>query len=628
MPIRRVAAPPPKPLMVFDGDCNFCKLWIRRWQQITGDALDFLPFQNPEIEKKFPEIPRENFQNSVQLIETDGEVFSGADAVFSSLAKNPKWQWPLRAYENSPVFANLTESAYKFVARHRTLFSFFTRLFWGRHVELPNYFLLRWIFLRALGAIYFFAFASLWTQIVGLIGHNGILPADQFMSAIKQQCAAQQIGLERFHLLPTLDWFNASDAFLNFQCAAGVVLAILLIFGIAPVPCLALLWIFYLSLTIVGRNFLGYQWDNLLLETGFLAIFFAPLQFLPRISREAPPSKIILWLLRILLFKLLFSSGCVKLLSDDPNWRNLTALTFHYETQPLPTWIAWYANQLPLAFQKFSCAFMFVIEIGAPFLIFAPRRIRFFGGGAIAFFQILIFLTGSYTFFNLLTIALCLLLLDDFALQKIMQLFSLHYQNFAPRRFRWPHAVTIPLAILILSISFLQIVTMFGVQSNLFYPIAVADAWLSPFRTVNDYGLFAVMTTERREIIVEGSNDGVNWRAYEFKYKPGDVQRAPTFVAPHQPRLDWQMWFAALGNFQQNPWFENFCVRLLQGSPEVLALLEKNPFPEKPPLFIRAEFYDYHFTNFNERRKTGAWWKRELIGEYLSPISLSDLQKN
>jgi predicted DCC family thiol-disulfide oxidoreductase YuxK len=416
----RVAKPPPKPLMVFDGDCNFCTLWIRRWQQTTGDAVDYLPAQDPRIAEQFPEIPREQFDTAVQLIEADGAIFSGAEAVFRALAKNPRWQWPLAAYEKAPSISRITESAYGFVAGHRTFFSRLTKLFWGRHVEQPDFFLTRWLFLRALGVVYLVAFVSLGTQINGLIGHNGILPADQFMSAVKQQCDARDIGLERFHLLPTLCWFDASDGFLDFQCAAGTVLALLLIAGIAPVPCLVLLWLLYLSLATIGRDFLGFQWDNLLLEAGFLAIFFAPLQLLPRPSRGTPPSRAVLWLLWLLLFKLMFSSGCVKLLSGDPNWRNLTALTFHYYTQPLPTWIGWYANQLPLWFQKLSCAAMFGIELGAPWLIFAPRRLRFLGGAAIAALQILILLTGNYTFFNLLTLALCLLLLDDFLLERIM----------------------------------------------------------------------------------------------------------------------------------------------------------------------------------------------------------------
>ena len=630
----RVATPPPKPLMVYDGDCNFCTLWVRRWQQLTGGDVDYWAAQDPGVAAQFPEIPREQFDTAVQLIETDGTVYSGAEAVFRTLAYNPNRRWLLRTYEDSPAFMDVTEWAYGRVARNRTFFSRLTRWFWGRHVEQPAYFLTRWFFLRALGVIYLVAFVSLWTQIDGLIGHHGILPADQYLSAARQQCDLQGIGLDRFRRLPTLCWFDSSDGFLHVQCAAGAILAVLLIIGVVPAPCLALLWLLYLSLATVGRDFLGFQWDNLLLEAGFLAIFFAPLQFLPRCSRELPPSRIVLWLLRLLLFKLLFSSGCVKLASGDPHWRNLTALTYHYQTQPLPTWIGWCASQLPLWFQKFSCLCMFGAELGAPFLIFAPRRLRFCGGAAIAFLQILILLTGNYTFFNWLTLALCLLLMDDFLLTKftpakLRQSFALEPRpSTLDRRIRWPNIVIVPLAIVVFVLYLFQIGLTLGARPAWFYPAAVADLWLEPLRTINGYGLFAVMTTERREIIVEGSDDGVTWRPYEFRYNPGDVDQRPGFVAPFQPRLDWQMWFAALGDYRQNPWFISFSLRLLQGSPEVLGLLEKNPFPNHPPHYLRAEFYDYQFTSFEERRKTGAWWQRRQIGEYLPPVSLSDFQRS
>jgi hypothetical protein len=530
----------------------------------------------------------------------------------------------LRCYEHSKPLANLCEQAYRLVAENRKFFSRLTRWFWGRHVERPGQQLVRWLFLRTLGAIYLVAFVSLWMQLNGLIGHNGILPTDQFMTAVRQQCDASGLGLERFQLLPTLCWIDASDGFLHFQCAAGVVLASLLILGVAPVPCLALLWLLYLSLVTVGRDFFYFQWDSLLLETGFLAIFFAPLRWLPKLSRESPPSRVVLWLLRLLLFKLMFMSGCVKLLSYDSSWRNLTALTFHYQTQPLPTWPGWYANLLPLWFQKLSCAGMFAVELGAPFLIFAPRRLRFLGAAALAGLQILILLTGNYTFFNWLALALCLLCLDDFVLQKILPekfFASFEKKTILPSR-HWPKAVTVPLAVVVLVVSLFQVVLMFGPRSRFWLPAAILNAQLAPFRTINSYGLFAVMTTKREEIIVEGSNDGTDWRAYEFSYKPGDVNRRPGFVAPFQPRLDWQMWFAALGSYQQNQWFQNFCLRLLQGSPDVLGLLKRNPFPEKPPRFIRARLYEYRFTTADERRATGAWWKRELVGEYLPTISL------
>jgi predicted DCC family thiol-disulfide oxidoreductase YuxK len=614
-------------LAVFDGDCHFCTLWIRRWRQITGNAIEYLPAQDPRIGEQFPEISPAQFQASVLLFGTDGEVYSGAEAVFRTLAANPSWRWPLTGYESFPLFARVSEGAYHFVAGHRTLFSRLTRWGWGRQVEIPSYHLVRWLFLRAMGLVYFFAFVSLWSQISGLIGHDGILPAGQFISAARQQCDQIGLGMERYHLLPTFCWFNASDASLHFQCAAGVVLSIVLVTGFAPAPCLFLLWLLYLSLSVVGRDFLGFQWDCLLLEAGFLAIFLAPLQLLPRPSREAPPPRLFVWLLRLLLFKLMFSSGCVKLLSGDPNWRNLTALTFHYQTQPLPTWPAWYANQLPLWFQKLSCAGTFAIEIGAPFLIFAPRRLRFFGAALLAALQLLILVTGNYTFFNWLTLALCLLLLDDFLLAKIMP-FKLGSRfpkarqipgDHPPRR--WPFPVlALVAAIIFAASSFLLAVTL-GLRSPLLAPLGWVAGELAPFRTVNNYGLFAVMTTQRDEIVVEGSDDGKTWRPYEFKYKPGDLRRRPAFVAPFQPRLDWQMWFAALGTRQDNPWFESFCLRLLQGSPDVLGLLEKNPFPDHPPHFIRAELYDYQFTSPAERRATGAWWKRTPAGEYLPAAS-------
>ncbi len=407
-------------------------------------------------------------------------------------------------------------------------------------------------------------------------------------------------------------------------------IALLLIFDLAPALCLALLWLLYLSLAVAGQDFLGFQWDNLLLETGFLAIFFAPRQWLPGVTGAAPPVvDSCFGCCRLLLFKLMFSSGCVKWLSHDPNWRNLSALSFHYLTQPLPTWLAWYASAIAaLVSAKFSCAVMFGIEIGAPFLIVGPRRIRLFGRHhAIVFLQCLILLTGNYTVFNFLALTLCLLLLDDFAfqnwlLENIHGWFNSVRTSSRPKR-PWPRAVTFPLAAVIVTVSGFQIISLFGARSPVLAPLAWVEAQIAPLRTVNSYGLFAVMTTTRKEIIVEGSDDGVHWLNYEFKYKPGDLKRYPAFVAPFQPRLDWQMWFAALGNYQQNPWFESFCERLLQGSAPVLALLQKNPFPQHPPKYIRAELFEYRFTTPAERRATGAWWQREPVGEYLPPAGLS-----
>jgi lipase maturation factor 1 len=626
-----VAARPSRPLMIYDGDCGFCKFWIVRWQQTTAGAVDYIASQEPCVAEQFPELSRERLAAAVQLVETDGAVHEGADAVFRALAYNPHFRWPQWFYERVPGVAPVTEAAYALVARRRTFFSLLTRMLWGTDPTAPAQELVRWVFLRALGLIYLCAFLSLGTQIFGLIGHGGILPAAHLMENARIQLDQKGVGLARYWMLPTLCWVSASDPFLRLLCGAGVAMSVLVVFDIAPAVCLFLLWLVYLSLATVCAEFLGFQWDNLLLEIGLLAIFFAPPQLLPGIKRPAPPSRVMLWLLRWLLFRLMFESGLVKLVSGDETWSKLRALNFHYETQPLPTWVGWYAHQLPPGVQRGCVAFMFIIELAVPLLIFAPRRLRSVGCALLLLLQVVIFLTGNYCFFNLLTMALCVLMLDDRLLVKFLPAKwpgrILKGASAAPPPGKkpprgWPLWVTIPLAVVVLLLSVPQVFYTAGILRGNVFGYETLAGWAEPFRSVNGYGLFAVMTTRRLEIVVEGSNDRQHWLPYEFKYKPGDVMRRPGFVAPHQPRLDWQMWFAALGSYRENRWFVNFCVRLLQGSPDVIKLLEHDPFPDAPPRYIRAEVYEYHFTSFKERRETGAWWRREFEGEYLPVVSI------
>src|SRR5438128_810095 len=349
----------------------------------------------------------------------------------------------------------------------------FSRWLVGAADGKSSYELTRWVFLRALGVIYLIAFLSLWPQLRGLIGPQGILPAQDLLAA-----ARRQLGGERFHLVPTLFWIDAGPTALHLACALGVVCSVLLILNVAPLPNLVFLWVLYLSLAAVGREFLAYQWDVLLLEAGFLAMLFAPGHLLPR-GAARPVSALALFLLWWLLFRLTFQSGIVKLANGDPPWRNLTALAFHFWTQPLPTCTAWSVN-----------------------LLLAASSVKLW----LTFFPY-----GSL-----------------------------------------PRVIARPMV------------------------------WVEPFRSVNSYGLFRVMTTERPEIVVEGSDDGRTWLAYEFRYKPGDPSRRPAFVEPHQPRLDWQMWFAALGRYDYTPWFQAFLARLLEGSPPVLTLMAKNPFHYLP----------------------------------------------
>lgn len=482
----------------------------------------------------------------------------------------------------------------------------------------PEYVLTRWLFLRLLGFVYLFAFSSLWLQITGLIGSNGIAPLADFLSVIERS-----LGSSARWQVPTLFWFNTSDSFLLFICGAGTILAALVILDLFTLPALALLWVFYLSLFYAGQEFLSFQWDILLLEVGFLAIFFAPLYPLPRLRQQDAPSRVMIWLFRLVLFKLILESGVAKLASGDPTWRNLTATTYHYWTQPLPTPLAWYMNGLPFAFHQLEVLFTFFVELIVPFLIWGPRRVRMLAGTLIAGHQVFILLTGNYTFFNILTIFLCVSLLDDAFLRRFFpRYFTEHLPSTNVPLLR--RMIVGALAVVIGFLNVVQVGNQILSGSIPGFANEVA-AQFDPFHIVNGYGLFATMTTTRPEIIVEGSRDGQTWLPYEFKYKAGDLSRAPMWVAPYQPRLDWQMWFAALeGTPYAEGWFPNFARRLLQGSPDVLALLGKNPFPDSPPRYIRAMLYNYHFTDAATRQATGNWWQREEAGEFLRPTSLDD----
>jgi len=623
--------------MIWDGECHFCKRWIERWREITAGEVDYVTYQ--EAADRFPEIPVEQFKRAVAFIEPNGKTFFAAEAVYRSLRCRSSRKWLTWSYDYIPGFATISELAYKSIARHRGIGSAVTRVLWGKDVRPPRYFCARRWFLRALGLIYLIAFVSLWVQIDGLVGSNGMSPVSQFLPT-----AREQLGREAYSLLPTLCWFNSSNAFLHFLCGGGVVLSLLLIAGIVPFVSLIALFVFYLSLTIAGQTFLSFQWDILLLETGFLSIFLAPWQLRPKRGREPPVSRAALFLLKLLLFKLMVMSGVVKVTSGDDSWgwldhsfhwSALTALDYHYWSQPLPTLFAWWADKSPEWFKHFSVAFCLVVEIIVPFFICSPRRPRLIAAGLIIFLQIAIGVTGNYCFFNLLTIALCLLLIDDavwrgknvrgstFGTQPSTSLRA-GSGRALPSRLSTYGAIAV--IVVTLPINAWLIFTAFKPDAPWPRPLAAVYGRLEAFRIANGYGLFRVMTKDRGEIVIEGSTDGIDWLPYEFKWKPGDVKRAPGWCAPHQPRLDWQMWFAALGTPQQNPWFSGLVIRLLQGSRDVSRLLAHNPFPDQPPHYIRASFYRYRFTTVEEHRQSGAWWKRQELGEYLRTVSLDQLR--
>jgi predicted DCC family thiol-disulfide oxidoreductase YuxK len=597
------AAANSRPVLVFDGDCGFCGYWARYWQKLTGDSVDYKPYQ--EVTAQYPSIPVAEFQRAVQYFTAAGQHASAAEASFLTLSHARGKRFWLALYGHVPGFAALSELTYAFIAAHREAFYRACLLLWGRDHEPPRYDLVAFLFLRLFGLIYLSAFVSFGVQAQGLIGSHGILPLADMVDA-----AASRVGPERFFLMPMVFWWNASDFAIHTVCWAGAGLSMLLIFNVLPRLSLFLLYVLYLSLFYGGQIFMDFQWDTFLLETGFLALI---------LSFATMPG---VWLLRWLLFRFMLMSGVVKLLSGDPNWWNLSALSYHFLTQPLPTPVAWYAARLAPGVLMFATGATFIVELALPFFIFCPRRLRFVAAFGILLLQSCILMTGNYNWFNLQTMLLCLPLFDDAALQKIMpraliRPLQARAENKTPRG--GGMAIVGVLAALIVFCGLVKMDERFGGR-----PPAVAqavDQLLDPLRIVSSYGLFAIMTTARDEIVIEGSDDGIEWREYEFRYKPGDVARRPRWNIPHQPRLDWQMWFAALEDVRRLPWFWQFMRRLLENEPTVTTLLEQNPFPDKPPRYVRARIYNYTYAGSAEKA-TGLWWDRRLLGSYFPAVQL------
>ena len=499
----------------------------------------------------------------------------------------------------------------------------------------------RWFYLRLLGVVFLVAFGSLLPQVSGLVGPRGILPLGDYLTQ-----ARATMGTAAYFRLPTLGWLSTSETFLEALCVIGAVLGGLLIFGVAQRGVLALAWALYLSLVVAGQTFLSFQWDVLLLEAGLLSLLVAPRGVLPRRpSVEDRPWAPGIWILRILLFKLMFLSGATKLLSLDATWWGLTALDSHYFTQPLPAWTSWYAHHLPSWIQRASVVAMFTVELVVPFLVFGPRRARVVAFAALVFFQLGIAATGNYGFFNLLTLVLCIPVLDDTLILRVLPAplrpafgsGSQHSQRAAPGRpatlerhwlGRIAPAMLVLLVVALEGLSLGQELRRTAgrgtrklgrVGSALDWAGRHGLAWgeqnllrpVAPLRSFNGYGLFRTMTTERPELVLEASGDGLDWTPIELRYKPGDLSRAPAFVQPHMPRLDWQLWFAALDPGGHAFLLDRLTRRILEGSPPVKALVSG---PVTPPRFVRIVLYRYEFTTTEERRRSGAWWKRDRLG--------------
>jgi lipase maturation factor 1 len=474
----------------------------------------------------------------------------------------------------------------------------------------------RFLFLRALGLVFFSAFYSLAFQIHGLLGPRGILPAGAYLAAV-----ARAYPATRFWYAPTLLWISASDAALTALVVVGFAASLALIFNLLPRLSLAVATLCFLSFVAAAQDFSSYQSDGMLLEAGFLSLFLAPPGLLPRLGAAHPPSPASLWLLRWEWFRIYFESGVVKLASGEPQWRDLSAMDKYYETGPLPTWIGWYAHQLPHSFHAATALVTLIVELGLVWLLFVPRR-----GARIVLFvvvtllQVGIILTANYAFLNYLVLILGILLLDDRTLSRLRPLLRDRPDPPAEigRRQRLARARQVAAAAALAWVFYATIVAFGG--RRLPGPLLAPAVALEPFRIANTYGLFAVMTRGRYEIEFQGTRDGTTWVAYPFRYKPQDVRTAPGIYAPYQPRFEWNLWFASLGDWRAHPWVLAAQARLLAGEPAVLGLFRGDPFHGAKPLAVRTELWQYWLTSREERARTGAWWRREDRGPYAPEV--------
>jgi lipase maturation factor 1 len=516
--------------------------------------------------------------------------------------------------------------------------------------DSPGHLWPRWLFLRALGLIFLSAFYSLCFQIAGLIGPEGILPARTYLENL-----SRQVGWARFFYVPSLLWLASGPQALKLLCWAGLIASVLVFLNVWPRLAIGVCLVAYLSFVTAAQDFSSYQSDGMLLAAGFLALFFAPPGFLPGLARKHPPSRASLFLLQWLWFRIYFESGVVKLASGDPEWRHLTALYQYYSNGPLPDWIGWYVQHLPHAFNAVLALITLVIELGLVWLFFLPRRLRLLCFFIVTPFQIGIILTANLAFLNYFVLSLGILLLDDRFLKHA-------FRRFAPTRVkesttgnllrlssRWwsspasPPEVSQTVAFEVepatptlrgaaaqayhhvsKSICGFLLGWVFYVDTALLIllllprlplPLTPIEV-LEPFRIANQYGLFAVMTPARYEIEFQGSRNGVTWMAYPFRYKPQDVRKAPQIFAPYQPRFDWNLWFASLGDWRQYPFVLRTEALLLTNDPSVLSLFAGNPFGRVPPRLVRSVIWQYWFTDLKTRRATGRWWRRKFVGIY------------
>jgi hypothetical protein len=519
----------------------------------------------------------------------------------------------------------------------------------------------RWIFLRALALIYFSAFYSLLFQIKGLIGPDGILPAQDYLADI-----AQQLGLERYWYAPSLYWFSSSSTMMMAVTWIGLIASVIAFMNLWPRLSFFVCFVCFLSFVGVSSVFSSYQSDGMLLEAGFLALFFAPRGLWPGWGAHDPPSRMSWFLLQWEWFRIYFESGMVKLASGDLQWRNFTAMDEYYQNGPLPTWIGWYVEHLPHWFHAATVGGTLALELVLVFMMFFPRKVRLILFCIVTPWEVGVIFTANYAFLNYLVLSLGFLLLDDnLLLRFVPALFrprepertaepapapqddqplsilgvgeasvatadiedSDHISkrhSFLDRLgFSWWVTRLTAAAFLLTWIAYNTTAEMIGIPlRDIPLPVKPLIA-LEPFRIANQYGLFAVMTRGRYEIEFQRSSDGTNWTAYPFRNKPQELNEAPGIYAPYQPRFDWNLWFASLGGWRDNEIVPLTEERLLVGDGPVLALLRDNPYPQIPPRYVRAVIWQYWFTTMDEKRQTGNWWRREYLGLYAPELTMA-----
>ena len=492
----------------------------------------------------------------------------------------------------------------------------------------------RWLVLRALGAIYFSAFFSLLFQVQGLIGPRGILPAGEYLEEVHRQ-----LGARGYWFAPTLVWFSSSALALHALCWIGVLASVLVFFNVWPRLSLAACWVVFLTFVAGLQDFSSYQSDAMLLEAGFIALFFAPPGIRPGLGAASPPARAATFLLQWEWFRIYFESGLVKIASGDPTWRNLHAMDEYYQNGPLPTWLGWYAQHLPERFHMATAAATLLIELFLVLLLFFPRRFRLALFFIVTPFEVSIISTANYCFLNYLVLWLGVLLLDDEFLTRLWpyararrtaELASLdaarasHPGAPLQEKSGWPVRRIASLALPALCLTWVfygTVVWLAPLVSEVLHlplfrlplePVRI----IQPLQIANQYGLFARMTWARYEIEFQGSDDGAHWIPYPFRFKPQGLERAPLVYAPYHPRFEWNLWFAMLGTLSEAPWVTSVEVRLLEASPPVLALFAGNPFAARPPTYVRAVIYQYWFTDLETKRRTGLWWRRADLGTF------------